>query len=345
MDGIRVVRVKTFIVANEGFVLRTLDYLSYVVPAVFFAMFEGKPDVVISSSPHLFTPVAGVIYAALRRVPHVFELRDLWPASILANSSLKPGLIYRALEQLELFLYRRSARILSFTHSFVQSLTSRQVPADKIDVVINGANLELFSPRARDPEIEERYFLKDRFVIGYLGTIGLSSGLENVISAAELLQDTNITFFLVGVGAAKRGLEDRARDRQLSNVKFADRQLKEDMPRFWSVCDTSLIHLRDQDVFKGVVPSKIFESMAMGLPILYVGPAGEGSAIVEQHDAGRWVTPAEPQALASAARAFAGDPHLIARLKSNSLSAAPNYSRKRQAQATLDVLEKAIREK
>ena len=342
MAGIRVVRVKTFLVANEGFVLRTLDYMSYVFPALFSALREEKPDVAISSSPHLFTAVTGVLYARLRRVPHVFEIRDLWPKSIVANSSIKPGRIYRLLEKLELFLYRKSKRILSFTHSYVEDLTARGVPVEKIDVVINGANLELFSPRPRDGEIDGKYRLGGRFVVGYLGTVGLSSGLENVIHAAELLRDTRITFFIVGVGAAKQTLEVMAREHGLSNVVFADRQLKEDMPRFWSVCDASLIHLRDSEVFKTVIPSKIFESMAMGMPIIYVVPEGEGAAIVRQHEAGVCVPPAQPAALAAAVRELANDPERQSLFRANSLKAAPRYSREQQAKGTIDVLQRAV---
>src|SRR5262245_16123950 len=108
MDGIRVVRVKTFITRNEGFLLRTLDYLSYCLCASLFAWFEERPDVIISTSPHLFIAVAGVVHGRLRGVPHVMEVRDLWPASIAANASMRKGWIYRLLESLELWLYRKS---------------------------------------------------------------------------------------------------------------------------------------------------------------------------------------------------------------------------------------------
>ncbi len=342
MDGIRVVRVKTFIAANEGFVLRTADYISYMLSAFFFALFEPKPQVVISSSPHLFVAIAGVTFARVRRVPHVMEVRDLWPASILATKAMKPGRVYRLFERWELALYRRSARVLSLTRSFVGEMTRRGVPAEKIDVVINGANLELFSPRARDLELERKYSLHSRFVVGYLGTMGLAHGLENVLRAAELLRDTCVTFLFVGVGAAKADLEKKAKELKLENVVFAPRQLKEDMPSYWSLCDAGLIHLRDSEVFATVIPSKIFESMAMGLPIIYVGPAGEGSGIVERHDAGVVVPPEDPESFAGAVRKLMDDPALRNRLKDNSLSAAVNYSRERQAEDTLRVLQQAL---
>ena len=343
MDGIKVVRVKTLIQPNEGFFLRILDYVSYMVSAAFFSIFEkDKPDAVISTSPHLFTPAAGVIYSALRQVPHVFEIRDLWPASIVSTTSMKKGVTYRILERLELFLYKRSSMILSLTQSFKTDLLSRNVPEDKIEVVINGANLDLFSPQENNKEIERKLGLKDRFVIGYLGTIGLASGLQNIIAAAELVKDTPIIFYLVGAGALENELKNKAREKNLNNIVFAGRQLKEDMPKYWSVCDVSLIHLRNSEVFKTVIPSKIFESMAMGLPIIYSVPIGEGSAIVERHEAGIIIPPDNPKALADAAIYLINNPEELKKYAKNSLSSASLYSRKKQAIDSLNVLSKAI---
>jgi glycosyltransferase involved in cell wall biosynthesis len=343
MDGIRVVRVKTYITANEGFLRRTLDYVSYVPGALYFALREQRPDVVISSSPQLFVAVAGVAYSVFRRVPHVFELRDLWPASILATSSIKPGRLYRMLERLELFLYRRSRRVLSFTNAFRDDLASRGVPQDKIDVVINGASLDIFAPQEqRDPAIESQLGVHGHFVVGYLGTLGLAHGLENVVEAAELLKDEPITFLFVGGGAARAGIEQLVLERKLTNVILAPRVPKEVLPRYWSVCDASLVHLKNDPLFASVIPSKIFESMAVGLPIVYVGPEGEGSQIVREHEAGLVLPAAQPQRLADAVRSLATDAELRARLAQKSRSAAPLYSRQRQAKLTLEVLQRAL---
>lgn len=338
MEGIRVVRVKTFITRNEGFLLRILDYLSYCLCASTCAWFEARPDVIISTSPHLFIALAGVVHARLRGIPHVMEVRDLWPATIAATGSMRTGSVFRMLERLELWLYRNSAKVILLTRSFERDLLGRRVPAEKIAVVMNGVNLDLFSPRPRDREVEQTYQLGGRFVVGYLGTLGLAHGLENVIQAAERLRGTRVTFLFVGVGAEKAHLEELVAARGLANVVFAPRQLKEEMPRFWSVCDASLVHLKDNPVFSSVVPSKIFESMAMGLPILFVGPPGEGSGIVEATGAGIALPPARPEALAEAALALATDPDRCRVLGEHSLGAAPRWSRERQARDTLSIL-------
>jgi colanic acid biosynthesis glycosyl transferase WcaI len=341
LQGIRVVRVKTFITRNEGFFLRILDYLSYCLSASVHAWREARPDVVVSTSPHLFIAVAGAVHALLRRLPHVMEVRDLWPATIAATGSMGRGTVYRMLERLELWLYRRSERVILLTPAFERDLRSRHVPAEKLRVVINGANLALFRPRPRDEDLARQLGLQGRFVIGYLGTLGLTHDLGNAIRAAHLLKDVPVTFLFVGVGAAKAELERMVEETGLTNVKFVPRQAKEEMPRYWSVCNAALVHLKDDPVFGTVIPSKIFESMAMGLPIVYVGPEGEGPAIVRKAGAGLVVRPGDPAALAEAVRSLGGDPHRCQELAAASLAAAPMYSREHQAEATLAVLAEA----
>jgi colanic acid biosynthesis glycosyl transferase WcaI len=343
LDGIRIVRVVTYIAANEGVIRRTIDYVSYMLSAFLMAWLEKRPDVIISTSPHLFVPMAGVLHAMFRRVPHVFEIRDLWPASIAATNALGgASRALGALERLELFLYRRSERILALTPAFKTDLVRRGICAEKIDVVINGANLELFRPStSRDPAIEAEFKLKNRFVVGYLGTLGLAHGLENVIDAAELLRGTEVTFLFVGVGAAKSELEAQARVRNLDNVAFASRQEKSAMPRFWSVCDASLVHLRADPVFETVIPSKIFEAMAVGIPTIYAAPRGEGSSIVEHCGSGIVVAPMNAGALAEATLALARDDGLRVRLAAAAVRSAPLYSRTRQAEDSLKVLQRA----
>jgi colanic acid biosynthesis glycosyl transferase WcaI len=341
LEGIRVVRVKSYICANEGLFRRSVDFGSFALSSFFFAFFETKPDIVISTSPHLLVPLAGLTFAKFRRLPHVFELRDLWPAS-LAAVGMRKGLVYRLLERMELALYRGSKRILAFTQAFIEDLSVRGIPREKMDLVLNGANLTLFTPRSRDQELAKELGLEGRFVVGFLGTLGLPHSLEHALDAASLLQHEPVSFLFVGGGTERKRLMELAASKDLNNVVFVERQLKEAMPRYWSLCDASLIQLRNSPLFGGVIPSKIFESMAMGLPILFAVPKGEGSAIVEKHGAGICLPPGDAAALADAIRRLAGDEALRRSLSKASLAAAPSYSREKQAEACLEVFRKAI---
>lgn len=345
MDGLRVVRVKTYVSANEGFLKRTLDFVSFMVTAYGAGLMEPRPDVVIATSPQFFAAVGGWALAAtrswfgLRKLPFVFELGDLWPRSITAVGAMKQSPVIRALEAVELFLYRRSAAVVALTRAFKADLVRRGIDPAKIAVVINGVDLPRYAPRPRDAELARAWGLDGKFVLGYVGTHGMAHGLINVLDAAEHLRgDDRIRFLFVGAGAERQMLMDEAARRALPNVVFQGMQPKEMMPRIWSLCDGALVHLKDDPTFAEVIPSKIFEAMGMGLPLLLVSPEGEASRIVLDDRAGLWVAAARPQALAEAAQRLADDAGLRQELAAASLAAAPRHSREYQATRFLDVL-------
>lgn len=344
MSGMRVVRVKTYIAANEGIVRRTADFLSFMIMGFVASLFEPKPDVIVATSPQFFTAVAGWLASGVRRVPFVFELGDLWPASIVAVGAMKPGLLLRAVERLELLLYRRAASIAALTRAFKVDLVRRGIAADKIAVVINGVDLPRYQPMERDTALLAEWQLTGKFVVGYIGTHGMAHGLSNVLDAAEYLRHRDdIRFLLVGAGAERASLMADARRRNLVNVVFGEPQPKEAMPRVWSVCDVALVHLKNSPAFAEVIPSKMFEAMAMGLPIVAAAPTGEASAILAADAAGIHVPACDPQALASAVSLLSDDPAQRAKFAAQSLVAAPRHTREQQAREMLSVLAAAAR--
>lgn len=328
MDGIRVVRVKTYISANAGFARRTLDYLSFMVSGFLAGLVQRRPDVIVGTSPQFFTVCAAWVLARCRRRPWVFELRDLWPASIKAVGAMREGRLLRALESLEMTLYRRADTIVTVTESFRRTLIARGVDGAKVHTVINGVDRTRYAPRPKDPALARALDLTGRFVVGYIGTQGLAHALEEVLQAADLLRGhPGIAFLLVGSGAQHEALRARAAALGLRNVRFVARQPKAAMPAYWAQCDCALVHLRDDPLFSAVIPSKLFEAMGMGLPILLAMPDGEAAQIVRRAGAGLWVGAGDPRALARGVRDLAADPVRAARLAAASLAAAGTYSR------------------
>ncbi len=339
LDGIRVVRVKTYITANEGFLKRTLDYVSFMLMATAMSVFERRPDVVVATSPQFFCALAGWMTSVLKWRPFVFELRDLWPASIMAVGAMRKNSAIRLLEKLELFLYRRADAIVSVTESFRDDLVSRGVPREKIHVVINGVDLDRYEPRPRDPELAREFGLEGKFVAGYMGTHGMAHALPKVLEAAErLLPRDDIAFFFAGSGAERARVEQIVAERRLSNVRLIPRQPKERMPALWSLCDLSLIPLRDTPVFATVIPSKIFESMGMGVPILMSLPEGEATGIVRRSRCGVCVPPEDPQAMADEIARLADATEEMRELRRLAFAAAPGFSRAALAEGMLSIL-------
>lgn len=342
MTGIRVVRVKTYITPNRGVVRRTLDFTSFMASGFAASLFEDKPDLVCATSPQFFAAVAGWASGAALGVPFVFELGDLWPASIAAVGAMRQGFLLRQIERLELSLYRSSAAIVALTPAFKENLTGRGIAGGKIAVVLNGVDVWRYGPRERDHGLAGRWGLDGRFVVGYVGTHGMAHGLVNVLDAAERLRGAaDVRFLLVGAGADRDGLIAEAGRRGLDNVVFMPPQPKESMPAVWSLCDVALVHLKNSPVFAGVIPSKMFEAMAMGLPVLLAAPDGEAGRILEADGAGMRVPAEDPAALADAVVRLKSDGAGRRAMAKRCLAAAGLHSREHQAREMIRVFELA----
>lgn len=339
IDGIQVIRVWSYITANEGFVKRILDYQSFMVMAILASPFVRGVNVVVGTSPQLFTVCAAYVVSRFKRIPFVFELRDLWPESIRAVGAMGDSRLLDALERVELFLYRKAARIVSVTHSFKRNLVSRGVDANKVVVVTNGVDVSRFRPQPRDEVLAAQLGLQGMFTAGYIGTHGLAHGLETLLEAARRLQDHpdggDVRFLMLGDGANKAKLVEKARSMGLVNVVFVDSVPKEQVVRYWSLLDVSIIHLKKTELFTTVIPSKLFECMGMGIPVLH-GVAGESAEIVESEECGLVFEPENVDALCAGILMLKQQPALREKFRSNGLAAAARYDRRELARNMLE---------
>ena len=346
VDGLTVIRVWSYISANEGFLRRTLDYVSYMVSAILASPFIRDVDVVVATSPHFFTACAGYVAAVMHQRPFVFELRDLWPESIRAVGAMRDGWVLRLLERLELFLYRRAAAVVSVTHSFKSNLVARGIDGDKIFVVTNGADLTRFGPRSRDVKVARQLGLEQgAFVAGYVGTHGMAHGLETLLEAARLLQDqaagARVRILFLGDGAAKSSLKVHADALGLKNVLFVDTVPRDEVARYWSLLDVSIIHLKRDELFTTVIPSKLFECMAMGIPVLH-GVAGESALIVEREQVGIVFEPENAEQLAMSILDLERADNVRAAYAARGVQAARSYNRDDLAASMLRALQSVV---
>ena len=340
-QGIRVIRVWSFITSNEGTLKRILDYLSFMVMAVIASWFVRKVDVIIATSPQFFTACAGYFASISKRVPWVFELRDIWPESIKAVGAMEESFFIRLLERLELFLYRKANRIVSVTNAFKGSLGERGIATQKIDVVTNGVDTSLFSPLPKDQELLGKLGLQGKFIAGYIGTHGLAHGLDTILDAAHTEQvsrpDSNLHFLMLGDGAEKARLKARTAELDLSNVTFVDSVSKAEVVRYWSLLDVSIVHLKKTPLFEAVIPSKIFECMGMGIPIAH-GVSGESADIVEGAGAGVIFEPGSSEGLIEVLHQLAFDEELYAEMSRRGQESAHTYDRVILARRMFNIL-------
>ena len=341
MDGIRVIRVWSYITANEGFTRRVLDYMSFMATATWSSLGVRSVDVVVGTSPQFFTACAAYAVGTLKRRPWVFELRDMWPESIKAVGAMQDSAAIRWLEKLELFLYRKAARIVSVTQSFKRTLQARGIDGGKIDVVTNGVDISRFSPRAKDAALTRTLGFDGCFVAGYIGTHGMAHALDTLLDAAERLQalpeGRDVRLLLLGDGARKAVLQAEAQRRGLRNVVFVDTVSKDEVARYWSLLDVSIIHLRRTALFTTVIPSKLFECMGMGIPVLH-GVAGESADIVRDAGAGEVFEPENVDQLVDGLLRLKADPALLHQYRSQGLASARRYDRANLGMRMLQLL-------
>ena len=310
VDGIKVVRTYVYATPNRGVVRRMVSYLSFMLSAVFIGLVRvRRPEVVIATSPQLLCGVAGYLLARLVRARFVFEVRDLWPESMLAVEVMRENFIIRALRHTARYLYRHSDGIVTVGNGYRDSIVSLYgIAPQKITVIPNGVDIGLFTPSAKANEIRQEYGWGNRFVVLYAGTLGMAHALDQVLEAAKvLLHCGEILFAFVGEGAEKERLKALAAEWQLSNVQFIDQQPRPRVVKFYAACDLGLVSLRDTPLFQAVLPSKVFEYLAMERPILLT-VGGEARKLVETAQAGEFVPPGDASALANAIRRLAGTP-------------------------------------
>jgi glycosyltransferase involved in cell wall biosynthesis len=313
-DGIRVIRLWTFVTANEGFFRRTLGYVSFMVACMFATPFLPKADVVLSTSPQFFNGLAGYPVSRLKRAAWVLEIRDLWPESIVVLGSLTSPLLIRILERLELFAYHKADVIVPVTDSFKKYMMAKGIAGGKIRVIKNGADVSLFQRQSANNQVRSELGFDEKLVFAYLGTLGMAHRLETVLEAAELLrQQPHIIFLLIGDGADRDRLLKLRETRGLSNVVIREQQPKNSMPMLWDLLFASIVHLKKSPLFRTVIPSKIFESMAMERPIL-LGVEGEAAEIVTAARAGVTFEPENAQQLAAAVLELSADPAAARRM-------------------------------
>jgi colanic acid biosynthesis glycosyl transferase WcaI len=345
IDGVNVVRTWLFPFPNRKAYERMLNYSSFCASSASTGMFLSRPDVIIATSPQLLVGLSGWWLAHCKRVPFVFEVRDLWPESLAAvGIGTGDSLLHRSLARIAGFLYRNSQHIVVVSPSFKDHLiTQWGVPPDKVSTVENGVETNLFSPQSADPDLRARLAIEGKFVASYIGTLGMAHGLESVLEAASRLRHASqIVFLLIGDGAEKSRITALACERQLNNVRFLDQQPREQIPAYICASDACLVTLKKNEIFKTVIPTKMLEFMSCARPVI-LGVDGQARKIIEDAQAGIYVEPENPEQIASAIIQLSSSTEPRELLGRNGRRhIAQHFSRDKTASHYLAVLEKVL---
>jgi len=345
LEGIDVIRVWVYASPEKTFARRMLFYLSYMVNAALAGLIlaRGRYDVVYATSPPLFVGGAALALSTLRRLPLVFEVRDLWPESAVALGELKNPRAVMLAGKLEEMCYNRARRIVVVTHGIRRRLEERGW-GPKVALIPNGANTDLFRPDAEAGErLRAELGLRGKFLVLYAGIHGLAQGLETVLEAAGQLRGaSNVHFLFVGNGPKKADLLAMKDRMGLTNVTMLAERPRSEMPAFLSAADVALVPLRKLDLFQGAVPSKLFDAWACGCPVI-LSIGGEAQQVMRRADAGVSIEPEDATQMAQAILQLQDDPDRLHRYRQNARQfVQAHYSRQRLAVQLEQLLQEIV---
>lgn len=340
IDGIRVLRCWFFIAPNKGVIKRCLSFLSFMIASICTGLFAtGKCDVVIGTTPQMLCALGGYLVSRVKRRPFVLEVRDLWPKHIIDLGTITNPMVIGVLKRLEMFLYRRSRAVVAVAEASRRYIEERGIPAEKLYTITNGIDETFFVPGEKNG-IRRAHGWSEKFVVLYIGTHGLSQGLDTILDTAALLRDRpRFHFVFAGSGAEWESLRDESADRGLANTEFLRHQQKAAMPDFYAAADACLVPLKKRDIFRYNIPSKMFEIMACARPMI-LGATGQARQLLEEAGAGIAVEPESPEAYRDAIVHLAEHPEECAALGERGRAhAVAHYTRDSKADAFLECLE------
>ena len=340
-SGVNIVRTWLLPYPNRKPYERMLNYSSFCISAAITGSFLERPDAVIATSPQLLVGLSGWWVARLKRAPFILEIRDLWPESLAAvGAGDSNSALHRVIGKIAGFLYRRADHIVVVTPAFREHLVRKwQVSEEKISVVQNGVETALFSPRDGQ-ELRRSIQAEGKFVVSYIGTLGMAHGLETLIEAAGKLQQTspNVLFLLLGEGVDRERILTLAASKGLTNLRFVPQQAREKIPDYIAASDVCLVLLKKSEVFETVIPTKMLEFMSCGRPVI-LGVNGQARQLLEQARGGIYVEPENPLALIEAIQKVQGEDFLRSSMGRNGRECiVRNLSRESTAEAYLEVL-------
>ena len=347
-NNVKVYRTHVSESYNSGFLGRFWGYCSFMLSSLWAGLFKvrGKFDLILVTSPPLFVGFTGYILSRVKRIPLIFEIRDLWPESAIDTGVLTNKWIINLSLAFESFVYKKAKRINVLTPAFYNTLLDQKgVPADKLIMIPNAADFALSDDLLQNFDSEtfrKENHLEDYFVITYVGAHGVANHLDQVLDAAEVLADTNVLFLLIGQGMEKARLINDAQRRGLNNVRFLDSVPKQEVFKYILASDMGASILKRVDTFKTVYSNKTFDYFSCKKPVL-MAIDGVSRQLVEDANAGVYVEPENSSAYNVIIREYLKDPQRLIREGENGYQFAKlNFDRQILAEKYINQLIEAL---
>ena len=302
-NGMTVYRIWSYATPNRRFLKRIVSQLSFSFFATLAGLFIPRCDAMIIESPPLFDGFSGLLLKAVRGVPYLFVVSDLWPESAIQMGILNSKILIWLSEYIEMLFYRRAAAVLCLTVGIQDRIKAKGVEASNVLLFRNSVDCEFFRPGVDGSGLRAEIGIEvQAFVVLYAGTFGLAHNLSTLLETAAHFQgdgNQQVRFVLAGDGAESEVLRQKATQLELKNIIFLDPLPKARMPALLNASDVVVVPLRNLEIFRGALPTKMFEAMACGKPII-LGVTGEAEQLIRNARAGYCVAPEDPMSLREA---------------------------------------------
>ncbi|NFV12588.1 glycosyltransferase family 4 protein [Clostridium sp. FAM 1755] len=318
LEGIKIVRTSIYATKDKSFIKRLRNYLSFTFSSVFTgSKYIDNQDVIITESPPLFLGWSGYVLSKRKKAKFIFNVSDLWPESAVKLDVLHNKFLIKASTWLEEFCYKKAAGVTGQTKGIVDNIVNRGFDKNKVHLITNGVDTEFFKKENRDEKLRKEWEINNKFAVCYAGIHGLAQGLEVIVNAADILKkEKDIQFVFIGDGPEKDKLINIVKEKNLTNVSFQPVQLKPNMPRIIASMDATVVPLKKLDLFKGALPSKMFEALASELPIV-LAVEGEAEKLINEANGGITVEPENAKEIAQAVLKLYKDKELKQKLGEN----------------------------
>ncbi|NQY43680.1 MAG: glycosyltransferase family 4 protein [Legionellales bacterium] len=332
INGVSVERVKTYMYSNKGFLLRVIDFTSFMFSGLIAGLFHRKIDVVISSNPQFFSAIAGCLLSIIKRKPFVLFLCDLWPDSVVSVGILENSVILKVIKLIEKWIYKKSSLILTSSPEFNDYLRDLNINSNKVHLSISGSDNTFFYKRNKANVLEKKYNISNKFVAGYIGTMGMAHNTPCILDIAKKIQHIDdIVFFMIGDGVDRDSLAETVINKSHHNVIVDGPFPQKDIPKYFSIIDISLVILADIETNKTVIPSKLIESMAMGKPIILYAPEGAASKMLIKAQCGLFIEVGQVDKFIDCLLTLKENTSLYQNFSDKALQYARKFTREKQA--------------
>ena len=339
LDDINIVRVLTFPRIKNTSFYRAVNNIWFMIAAVCYVILSRiEFDVVLATTPNFFCGLAGKYISKFRKKPFILEIRNLWPETLIAIGVIKNKNVISFLEHRAQKLYESATKIVTVTRSFREILIKRNIPPIKLETIFNGITLDMFTNYSEVTNKELSRFLEDGYKIGYTGSIGLAQSIITLVQAAERLKGTDVKFIVVGSGSEQEKLQKMVYERSIKNIRIFPQQPKNEIHAIIHMLDLFCVHCKKNELFKGVIPSKMFEGMIMEKPLLF-GVDGEARKIVEDAKCGLYFEPENVDDLIQKINKLKSDPVGASDMGRNGYRfVKENFNRERLAKVYLEII-------